>query len=131
VFVGSISIGQYSKELLAIFYPQEQYLVLNLGIALPALMAILIISFREKLWQKNISWLFLMIKPLIVFSLILDFAVHVFWANLDHWQFSWAIAITLILDVMCLFFIAKDKHTRAMLRDWRMHPPVSTNSSWP
>ena len=46
-------------------------------------------------------------------------------AKLIYWQFSWIIALTILLDVLCFYFFAKDKHTQIMLLDWHRSMPVS------
>ncbi|WP_158968355.1 DUF2919 family protein [Paraglaciecola sp. L3A3] len=128
ILAGSLSSQQYSKELLAMFYADSRFLYINIFIALPTFVALLIMGFREKLWQKNRVWLFTLIIPLMIFSCIVDVAYHLFVANLQHWQFSWVIAITLIADVFCLYFLSKDKHASFMVFDWRTKVAVTPDN---
>jgi hypothetical protein len=46
-------------------------------------------------------------------------------ANIEHWQFSWLIAITLLLDSLVFYFLIKDKHTQMMLLDWKKLSQIS------
>lgn len=120
VFVAALSVREHSSELLSIFYPERDYLYLSLGIAFPSLMSLGILGFREKIWGANKIWLFLLIKPLLLCSILADLALHLTLANMQYWQFSWVIAITLLLDSLAVYFILTDKHTKLMLKDWQI-----------
>lgn len=119
ILIGVFSSSQYGNELLGLFYPNNNVLYFNLLTATPAFLGLLIISFREKLWKVGHCWLFLFIKPCILFSVIFDLFFQIYLADQQHWQFSWIIAVTLMIDVLCLFFLSKDKHISLMVRDWR------------
>ncbi|MGJ8681507.1 DUF2919 family protein, partial [Paraglaciecola sp.] len=67
-------------------------------------------------------WLFGFVRPLMIVSVLGDFIFHVYFANLSHWQFSWLIAITFILDLLCLYFLLKDRHLLLMVKDWKINP---------
>jgi hypothetical protein len=123
VFFASFSIRQYSSGLLNLFYPDNGFLYLSLGIAVPAFFAALILSFRERVWKWQKTWVFLFIKPLILFSTLADLGFHIYLAQHNYWQFSWVIAITLLTDFLCLYFLLQDKHIQLMLKDWRLVPP--------
>jgi hypothetical protein len=124
VLVGALSSRQYGNELLALFYSESRYLYMNLIVAMPTLISLIIIGFRETSWVENRSWLFVCIRPLMIFSALVDFSFHIFFANLHHWQFSWVISFTFLLDSLCLYFLIKDKHILMMIKDWRS--PVVT-----
>jgi hypothetical protein len=119
VFIGSFSMQRYTNELLTLFYPEQKYLYIGLVGALCAVFGLVILGFREKIWKNNRSWLFLLLKPMLMVSILIDLTTHVILANIEHWMFSWVIAATLILDVFCMFFLLKDKHTKLMIMDWR------------
>lgn len=119
ILIGALSSRQYGNELLGLFYSEKTYLYFNLIIALPTVLAMLIIGFRDKSWLTNNIYLYGFIRPLMIFSALADLSFHVFFANLHHWQFSWIIAATFILDVLCVYFLIKDKHILLMVSDWR------------
>jgi hypothetical protein len=63
--------------------------------------------------------MFSCIRPLLIFSVLADLVLHIVMANIKNWQFSWLIAITLLLDLLVFYFLIKDKHTLLMLVDWK------------
>jgi hypothetical protein len=119
ILIGSVSARENGDQLLALFYPEKQYLYISLTIAFPAFLALLILGFREKIWHANRFWMFSCIKPLLIFSVLADLSLHIISASVDDWQFSWLIALTLLLDSLVFYFIIKDKHTLLMLSDWK------------
>jgi hypothetical protein len=125
ILIGSVSVRENGDQLLALFYPEKQYLYISLGIAFPAFVALLFLGFREKIWQADKCWMLSCIKPLLIFSVLADFGLHITLASIEHWQFSWVIALTLLTDALIFYFVVKDKHTQLMLTDWkRILPPV-------
>ncbi|MDU0355473.1 DUF2919 family protein [Paraglaciecola aquimarina] len=56
---------------------------------------------------------------MLLISSLADLGAHVFFAHLQHWQFSWIIAFTLLIDIFCLYYLSRDKHISFMLQDWR------------
>ncbi|MFT5837553.1 MAG: hypothetical protein ACI9UT_000038 [Flavobacteriales bacterium] len=125
ILIGSASVRENGEQLLALFYPDKQYLYVNIAIAFPAFLALLLLGFREKIWKANRCWIFSCIKPLLIFSVLADLVLHIMLANISRWQFSWVIAITLILDLLIFYFLIKDKHTQLMLMDWKIFIPIS------
>ena len=119
ILIGSVSVRENGEQLLAMFYPQKHYLYINLAIALPAFVALLILGFREKIWLGHRPWMFACIKPLLIFSVLADLGLHIMLASLDYWRFSWITASTLLLDSFVFYFLVKDKHTKLMLTDWK------------
>jgi hypothetical protein len=129
ILIGSVSVRENSEQMLALFYPEKHYLYISLAIAFPAFIALLLLGFREKIWKTNRCWIFYCIKPLLIFSVIADLGLHIMLANIGHWQFSWLIAFTLLLDSLSLYFLVKDKHTQMMLMDWTKSTPVGPKAT--
>jgi hypothetical protein len=119
ILIGSVSVRENGEQLLALFYPEKQFLYISLAISFPAFLALLLLGFREKIWLANRYWMFSCIKPLLIFSVLADLGLHIMLANIEHWQFSWVIAFTLLLDSLIFYFLLKDKHTQLMLMDWK------------
>ncbi|QHJ09864.1 hypothetical protein FX988_00072 [Paraglaciecola mesophila] len=118
VFVASLTFRQDSGALLTLFYPDNYYFYLSLGIAFPALLVALLISFRTKLWHSRARCVFQAIVPLVMLSLISDIGFHVSMAFKQHWEFSWLVALTLLLDCIYLYWVKKNLHLRLMAQDW-------------
>ncbi|WP_299073069.1 DUF2919 domain-containing protein [uncultured Paraglaciecola sp.] len=129
VLIGSVSVRDNGEQLLALFYPERQYLYMNLVIAFMAFLALLLLGFREKIWQANRGWLFLGIKPLLIIAVLADLGLHIRLASIEHWQFSWVIAVTLLVDWLFFYFLIKDKHIQLMLSDWKHITPSSTTNN--
>ncbi|MGY0576379.1 MAG: DUF2919 domain-containing protein [Paraglaciecola chathamensis] len=123
VFIASLTFRQDSGALLALFYPDNYYFYLSLGIAFPALLVVLLISFRAKLWNTRARLIFRAITPLVMLSLIMDIVFHVSMASKQHWEFSWLVALTLLLDSINLYWVKKNLHLRLMTRDWAKEEP--------
>ena len=125
ILVGSVSVRENGEQLLAMFYPEKQYLYISLAIALPAFLGLLLLGFREKIWHADRCWMFSCIKPLLIFSVLADVSLHIMLASIGHWQFSWVIAVTLLIDFLIFYFLVKDKHTHLMLMDWKKSIPIT------
>ncbi|MEI8648332.1 hypothetical protein P4S73_11135 [Paraglaciecola sp. Hal342] len=48
----------------------------------------------------------------------MDIVFHVSMASKQHWEFSWLVALTLLLDSIYLYWVKKNLHLRLMTRDW-------------
>lgn len=125
ILLGSVLIRSNGEQLLALFYPDKQYLYISLGIAFPAFVTLLLLAFREKIWHANKGWIFSWIKPLLILSVLADLGLHIMLASKGHWQFSWVIALTLLLDSLIFYFFIKDKHIQLMLMDWKKSTPIA------
>ena len=129
VLIGSVSVRENGEQLLALFYPDKHYLYISLAIAFPSFITLLLLGFREKIWNVGRCWMFSYIKPLLIFSVIADFGLHIMLASIKYWQFSWVIAFTLILDSLFFYFLLKDKHIQLMLKDWKKTIPTTPASN--
>ncbi|KXI30634.1 DUF2919 domain-containing protein [Paraglaciecola hydrolytica] len=118
ILVMALAAGQDSNALLRLFYPEEKYLYIGLAIALPAFISYVLIAFREKLSKTQLYWPFHLIKYFLFFACLLDFIYQCYLANLHYWQFSWAIATILILDMWFAYFVLKDRHLKVFVADW-------------
>lgn len=118
ICVIAVAAGKDSDAILRLFYPKEFYLYLGMIIGIPALASYLIMLFREKLTKNTQHWPFHLIKPLLLMSCLLDLVYQCYLANLLYWQFSWPIALFILLDIWGAFFIVKDHHLRVLIADW-------------
>ncbi|WP_340678849.1 DUF2919 domain-containing protein [Paraglaciecola sp.] len=118
ILIMALAARNDSNTLLRLFYPEEKYLYIGLVIAAPAFVSYLLIAFREKLAKWSQYWSFYFIKMLLFVSCLLDFVYQCYLANMHYWQFSWAIAVILMLDMWIGFFIIKDRHLSVFVADW-------------
>lgn len=118
LFANSFTLRQDNSDLLGLFYPEKHYLYLGMLLGLPALIAYLLIVFRETMVKRHYYWLFLCIKPLFLLSCILDIGLHYSLAKAHYWQFSWSIALSLLLDSLICFYLLKDRHLSLLISDW-------------
>lgn len=118
IFVIALSIGQDGDALLRLFYPKDFYLYLGMLIGVPALASYLIVVFREKLAKYAQLWPFHLIKYLLLSSCLLDLFYQCYLANMHYWQFSWPIAVFIVLDIWVAFFVVRDRHLSLLIADW-------------
>lgn len=118
LFALSLTLHNDGVQLLGFFYPEKKYLYVGMVIAAPAFIAYLLVAFRESLANQQQYWLFYLIKPLFLISCILDITLHYYLAKATFWQFSWTVALSLIIDVLLSYYFLKDRHLRLLIRDW-------------
>ena len=119
VFIAALSYRQDSAYLLALFYPLHSYFYWSVALSVPALVVFVVCGFRDKLWQRGIYWFALLLRPLLVCAIVADVVLHLVLARQQYWQFSWLIALTLLLNFRLLLYLFSSKHVALMLRDWR------------
>lgn len=118
LFALSFTLQQNSTELLSLFYPEKYYLYIAMLVALPAFAGYLLLAFRESLTKHHYYWPFYVIKPLFLLSCIFDIGLHYYLAKAHYWQFSWSIALSLLIDVLVCFYLIKDRHLSLLITDW-------------
>ncbi|WP_088328914.1 DUF2919 family protein [Lacimicrobium sp. SS2-24] len=123
VFIASLSYRQDPSLILSLFYPDKGYFYFSLLLGLPALIIIGMVFWRHKLFDTRARRLFSAVRVLVILSLVVDAAFHVLMAHHGHWQFSWLIALTLLLDLLFVLYWYRSQTLRLMLRDW-YRPPV-------
>lgn len=120
IFVLSLSNFRDADALLTVFYPRPSELYIGLGIGFSAVLAIGIVAYREKWWGSK--WLFLgrCIKPLLLIAVSVDIAHQMQLLFEQHWLFSWAIAFSILTDMILLYWTLKSRHLRYMIQDWQV-----------
>jgi hypothetical protein len=119
VVIAALSASDASRDLLALIYPQRTLLYVNVCFALSALASLVVMGFRYKIWTNKITWLFVLIRPLLLFAAIGELFFYLALAHYNSWAFSWPIALTILVTGFCVFYLAKDKHLTCMMQDWR------------
>lgn len=119
IFVASLSFRQDTESLLNVFYPNHNELYIGLTIGLGAVLALLLVAFREKWWNSRWDKLRFFIKPLLLIVICLDFSYQLKIAFDNHWMFLWPVAIFSLVDLVLFYWVIKSRHFRLMIKDWQ------------
>lgn len=127
LFIFSLASRSHTDTLLHFFYPHSKSLLFALVTSVPALLSLLLLSQRERLWKKGlISWRRWFI-PLLLCGVVALLTSQVVYAITHHWAFELITAIRLVLSIIALYTIAKSRHLRWMVDDWE-HPNIQADS---
>ncbi|MEP4889253.1 MAG: DUF2919 domain-containing protein [Aliiglaciecola sp.] len=124
IFVLSLSNFRDADGLLEIFYPQKSELYIGFGIGGGALLAIIIVAYREKWWDGKWQFVRRLIKPCLIMTVLLDLAHQMQISVSQYWQFSWPVALMMLVDIVVLYWILKSRHLRYMIADWADKQPT-------
>lgn len=119
IFVAALSFRQDTESLLRVFYPNKYVLYVGFAIGSGAVLASVIVAFREKWWNSKWDKISYVIKPLILITLTLDLLYQFKNALDNHWQFLWTVAIFVAVDFILLYWLLKSHHVRLMIKDWK------------
>jgi len=128
LFIFSLASRSQTDVLLHFFYPHAKSLLVGLVTSVPSLLALLLLSQRERLWSKGlIAWRRWFIPLLLsgVGALLLSQIVY---AITHHWAFELITAIRLVMSAIGFYIIAKSRHLRWMVEDWQ-HPNEQVDSN--
>ncbi|GAB3038409.1 DUF2919 family protein [Bowmanella dokdonensis] len=117
VAIASLTYRQDTGLLLSLFYPDRHYFYLSLATGLPAMLLLVVVWWRHK-FRQWAPWLFACFRPLLQMSLVADLLLHLWMGQHQHWQFSWLIALTLLLDLLLLLYWRRSGKQRQILKDW-------------
>ncbi len=132
-FIFSIASRAQTSDLLAFFYPQKESLATGLAASTPVLIALILVSQRERLWKRElVSWRRLVV-PLIQIGTIALFAIQLFYTMHHHWGFEFVTGLKLLLYVFSLYVISRSRHISWMIADWATPnpkpPEIEVNNS--
>ncbi|MEW9796786.1 DUF2919 family protein [Alteromonas sp. CYL-A6] len=127
VLVFALASMQQTHELLALFYPDRVLLGTNLVAGFPVVIALVLTAQRERLWKRGwIRWA-AVIRPLLITGLLTIAGLQV-WAEIKmHWQFQAYSGLRLFMALACLYAVARSRHVRWMLEDWKKGPVSDTD----
>jgi hypothetical protein len=120
IFVLSLSNFRDADGLLGVFYPRQSELYLGFAIGFAAVVAMVLVAYREKWWHTKFKVVSYLIKPLMLTTIVLDVIHQVQLVHKIHWQFSWPVAIFLCLDLSIFYWLMTSRHIKFMLQDWRI-----------
>ena len=122
-FIFSLASRTQTSGLLTFFYPQKESLGLGLAASLPVLLALVLVSQRDRLWKKGyIGWRRLII-PLAQLGVLLLLNVQLYYAMHHHWGFEVITGVKIVFYGVALDAISKSRHLRWMIEDWEAPNP--------
>ncbi|MBU3022988.1 DUF2919 family protein [Aestuariibacter sp. A3R04] len=112
------SMGQTS-QLLGILYPDKSQFGLRLVATIPLLLAVLMLSNRERFWKRHwYSWRFLCCGCILT-GIALSAIIQIVALEHDDWAFHFTPGCFLLLNLLTIVCIFNSRHLRLMLNDWR------------
>jgi hypothetical protein len=118
-FVFSLASRTQTETLLRIFYPHSESLWMALASSFPLVIAMVLISQRERLWKHHyILWCRWLI-PAMVIGVICSFGVQVYHAVKLHWNFELVTAIKIAVSLIGFYVVCRSRHLRWMIEDWQ------------
>lgn len=120
ILVFALAIRDQTTFLLALFYPSRLTLGLSLVSGAPALLALVLISRREKQWQQQRYRWSRYILPLVAVSLVAQVSLQVVPLMAQFWRFQPVVAARMLASVCACYALIKSRHLRWMVADWRL-----------
>ncbi|MFT6330728.1 MAG: hypothetical protein ACJAYN_002674 [Bermanella sp.] len=121
VFIASLSFRQDGGLLLSIFYPLKYQFYLSLLTALPAILTLLFLGFRERVWKADRGGFYAGLPVVIAYLVISDLIIQLYILRAQHFAFAWPTALTLFSAFLFAWYLVTSKHLRIMLADWRLN----------
>ncbi|MFC3120637.1 DUF2919 domain-containing protein [Agaribacter flavus] len=118
IFVVALSVPNDSSRMMEIFYPEKYDFYLSLMSAVPAVLALVLLSRRYSIWQQSKQRLFSFLFALLVMASLIDLSLQIYIVNKLSYSFSISRALTLGGAVLALSYVLKSKHIRHLRKDW-------------
>ncbi|MDG1122857.1 MAG: DUF2919 family protein [Glaciecola sp.] len=118
ILIGSVTIRGKESEILAFWYPHKFDLYLALGLGLPAVIAMLLCSNRERLWLREYKrWVYVLIACLALacFGQLTHYGLRLI--N-THFVYDHATAMGLVGVFGVIGYTLRSRYLRLMYRDW-------------
>ena len=118
IFLGSITIRGKEKEILEFWFPVHQDLYVSLILGLPALLAMVLASYRNTLWDKGktrwVYWIGILMSLAVITQLIYSMN------RLVQAQFNYHNSLALSIFGISLIgvYMLRSQHIELMLKDW-------------
>ena len=120
IFIGAAVIRESSAEILAFWYPSKTQLYLSMATSIPAFLSLLLVSYRSKMWEKDLLWPFYLLKPCLLLTLGLQTGFLFNTIIVQKFHFSYTIGITALIHMSAVIYVYKSYHLQEMCRDWRL-----------
>jgi hypothetical protein len=121
VFIASLSFRQDGGLLLSIFYPLKYQFYLSLLTAIPAIMTLLFLGFRERVWKADRGIFYIGLPIVLSYLIISDVVIQLYILRAQYFAFAWPKALTLFSVLLFAWYLVTSKHIRIMLADWRLN----------
>ncbi|MFT4732987.1 MAG: hypothetical protein ACI89W_002017 [Gammaproteobacteria bacterium] len=121
VFIASLSFRQDGGLLLSIFYPLKYQFYLSLLTAIPAIMTLLFLGFRERVWKASLGNFYIGLPIVLGYLIISDVVIQLYILRAQYFAFAWPKALTLFSVLLLAWYLVTSKHMRIMLADWRLN----------
>lgn len=121
VFIASVSFRQDSSRLLSLFYPDKYHFYMAMSVAVPALFLVLLIGFREKIWQAEGGGWYRLLPLLLGALIVTDFIVQIYIINAKAFLFEYSTAASLLVMAFFTIYLCKSRHMRYLFKDWRLN----------
>ncbi|MDT0581746.1 MULTISPECIES: DUF2919 domain-containing protein [Alteromonadaceae] len=118
VFIASLSFREDGGLLLSLFYPDKYQFYLSLSSAIPALVLIFVIGFREKIWKAGKAKLFYVLPWFIGIVLCVDILLQLYIVTKLHFQFSWPSALSLLVTMLIVWYLFLSANVKVLIKDW-------------
>lgn len=107
ILIMASSLGAKTQIILSVFYPKSIFIYVHLLVGLPAVLAWIILSYRETLRAKGRGHYLKAVKPLLLIGLVIDFVIHIVIASLMHWSFHWPVALGVVVPIYVVLFLVR------------------------
>jgi hypothetical protein len=121
VFIASLSFRQDGGLLLSIFYPVKYQFYLSLLTAIPAILTLFFLGFRERIWKAGKGVVYIGLPILLSYLLLSDLFIQIYILRAQHFAFAWPTALSLLSVMLFCWYLLRSKHMRIMLADWRLN----------
>ncbi|NVK56032.1 MAG: DUF2919 family protein [Alteromonadaceae bacterium] len=118
------AIPAESDRLYRLFFPHTDSLWLQLVASLPFVLVIVLLSFRDRLWQAGFSWWRLIVRPLVWLGCLVQLTVVFSLLRRNDWQFDLYMGAVIVLLLTFSIMLARSRHLAVMIEDWQQLPAV-------
>ena len=88
-------------------------------IGLGAVVMLVLILYRDAIWQRQWGGIFRLMQPLLLLNLLIDMGLHYSQGQGGHEQFNAYLAISMVLSFTAIIWVVSSNYLHLMLKDWR------------
>lgn len=114
----SLSFREDSEALIRLFYPQPYHFYLSLLPLLPAVFALYLVSYRNKLWKTAKFTRFRWLKPLMLLALCIDLVIQAYILTQMQFAFSMSHGVSICMCGLGLMYLIRSQHLKNLTYDW-------------
>ncbi|WP_181898386.1 DUF2919 family protein [Alteromonas aestuariivivens] len=118
IVVFALAVPRQTEHLLSVFFAGKWLMFSKLAASLPCLLAMILISQRQRLWHHGYYGWRIAVLPLLTLGCVIATAMLVIQLLASHWQFEWFLALGLLMYPVFLAVLWRSFHLRLMIADW-------------